>query len=198
LREDFKPTVFLPMPQQAGSEPTQHLLIRSSAPPVRLIAPVKRTLAEINPGIAFLFSYFKTRIRDGLLRERLMATLSGFFGVLAALLAAIGLYGVVSYMVARRGNEIGIRMALGADGHEILKMILREAGALLVAAVPAGVLLAIAAAMTARSMLFGLQPYDPVTLLAGVALLAAVALGASYLPARRAARLDPMTALRDE
>jgi predicted permease len=198
LREDFKPTVFLPMPQQAGPEPTQHLLIRSSAPPVRLIAPVKRTLAEINPGIAFLFSYFKTRIRDGLLRERLMATLSGFFGVLAALLAAIGLYGVVSYMVARRGNEIGIRMALGADGHEILKMILREAGALLITGVPAGVLLAVAAAMTARSMLFGLQPYDPVTLLAGVALLAAVALGASYLPARRAARLDPMTALRDE
>ena len=198
LREDFKPTVFLPMPQQASPEPTQHVLIRSSAPPARLIAPVKRTLAEINPGIAFLFSYFKTRIRDGLLRERLMATLSGFFGALAGLLATTGLYGVISYMVVRRTNEIGIRMALGADRRDVVKMILREAGLLLFFGSVTGTVLALAAATTARSMLFALQPYDPPTLGMAIALLAAVTLAAGYLPARRAAKLDPMTALRDE
>jgi len=198
LREDFKPTVFLPMPQQASPEPTQHLLIRSSAPPARLVAPVKRTLAEISPEIAFLFSYFKTRIRDGLLRERLMATLSGFFGALAGLLATTGLYGVISYMVVRRTNEIGIRMALGADRRDVVKMILREAGLLLVFGSVTGTVLALAAATTARSMLFALQPYDPATLGMAIALLAAVTLAAGYLPARRAAKLDPMTALRDE
>jgi len=198
LREDFRPTVFLPMPQQASPEPRQQILIRSNAPPASVVAAVKRTLNEVNPAIAFSFSVFKTQIRDGLLRERLMATLSGFFGALAALLAAIGLYGVISYMVLRRTNEIGIRVALGADARDVVKMILREAGVLLIVGVAAGSVLALAGAATARSMLFGLQPYDPATLLVGVALLATVTLGSSYIPARRAAKLDPMTALRDE
>ena len=127
-----------------------------------------------------------------------MATLSGFFGVLAALLATIGLYGVISYMVARRTNEIGIRMALGADRRDVMKMILREGGLLLVFGVATGTVLALAAATVARSMLFGLQPYDPATLGTAIVLLAAVTLAASYLPARRAAKLDPMAALRDE
>ena len=127
-----------------------------------------------------------------------MATLSGFFGSLAALLAATGLYGVISYMVARRTNEIGIRIALGADRRDVVKMILREGGGLLVIGMGVGAVLALAAATTARSMLFELQPYDPTTLGMAIALLATVTLAASYLPARRAARLDPMTALRDE
>ncbi len=198
LREDFTPTVFLLLPQQASPEPTQHILIRSSVPPASLVASVKRTLPEVSPRIAFYFSFFKTRIREGLLRERLMATLSGFFGALAALLATTGLYGVISYMVARRTNEIGIRMALGADRRDVVKLILREGGLLLVFGVAAGAVLALAAATTARSMLFGLQPYDPATLGMAIVLLAAVTLAASYLPARRAAKLDPMVALRDE
>jgi predicted permease len=198
LRENFTPTVFFPLPQLGSPEPGQHILIRSSAPPAGLVASVKRTLGEVNPEMAYFFSFFKTRIRDGLLRERLMATLSGFFGALAALLAATGLYGVISYMVARRTNEIGIRMALGADRRDVVKMILREGGWLLVFGVGGGSVLALAAATTARSMLFGLQPYDPATLGMAIALLAAVTLAASYLPARRAAKLDPMTALRDE
>jgi len=198
LRENFTPTIFLPMTQQASPEPGQHILIRSSAPPTSLNASVKRTLTEVNPEIAYFFSFFKTRIREGLLRERLMAMLSGFFGALAALLAATGLYGVISYMVARRTNEIGIRMALGADRRDVVKMILREGTLLLVFGVVAGTVLALAAAATARSMLFGLQPYDPSTLGIAIVLLAAVTLAASYLPARRAAKLDPMMALRDE
>jgi ABC-type antimicrobial peptide transport system permease subunit len=101
-------------------------------------------------------------------------------------------------MVARRTNEIGIRMALGADGRDVVKMILREGGLLLVSGVATGAVLALAAAAAARAMLFGLQPYDPATLGMAIVLLAAVTLAATYLPARRAAKLDPMTALRDE
>ena len=163
-----------------------------------LTAALRRTISGINPGISFDFVVFTTMIRDGLLRERLMATLSGFFGFLAGLLATIGLYGVISYMVTRRTNEIGIRMALGADRRNILKIIMGEAAALLIIGVGVGMVLAVLAAGTAKALLFGLQPSDPATLILAMAALAGVTLTASYLPAQRAARLDPMVALRDE
>ena len=137
-------------------------------------------------------------VRDSLLQERLMATLSGFFGLLAALLATVGLYGVISYMVVRRTNEIGIRMALGADRSGILTMILREAGVLLGIGMTVGIVLSIAGARTAKTLLYGLKSYDPVTMLAAIGLLTLVAVAASSLPAQRAAKLDPMVALREE
>ena len=124
---------------------------------------------------------FSTTIRDGLLRERLMATLSGFFGFLAAL-AAIGLYGVMSYTVVRRTNEIGIRMTLGADRREIVAMVMGEAARLVGWGLGAGLVLALAGGRAARALLFGLQPHDPITLGAAAVLLAAVALAASYVP----------------
>ena len=159
---------------------------------------IKRTVAEASPDIDVDFHPFKTTILDGLLQERLMATLSGFFGALAAVLAVIGLYGVISYMVARRTNEIGIRMALGADGRGIVRLILREAVLLLSIGLAVGVGLSLATARTASSMLFGLKPYDPATLAFAIATLAVVAIAASYIPARRAAGVDPMVALREE
>jgi putative ABC transport system permease protein len=137
-------------------------------------------------------------IREGLLRERLMATLSGFFGALAALIAAVGLYGVMSYLVARRTNEIGIRMALGANSGNIVGLVLREAGSLLAIGLAVGAALAVAAGYAAGSLLFGLRPTDAGILAMAASLLAAVAIAASYLPAWRAARLDPITALREE
>lgn len=127
-----------------------------------------------------------------------MATLSGFFGFLAVLLATVGLYGVISYTVARRTNEIGIRVALGAQRGHVISMIMREAAALLAIGLVLGSALALAASRTATSLLFGLKPNDPVTLALAVAALAAVAAAASFLPAHRAARLDPMAALREE
>jgi ABC-type antimicrobial peptide transport system permease subunit len=141
---------------------------------------------------------FKNKIRESLLRERLMATLSGFFGFLAGLLATIGLYGLISYTVARRTNEIGIRMALGAQRGDVTRMILREAAILLGIGLAAGTVLSLVAAKTASSFLFGLKPRDPLTLAGAIAALAAVTIAASLLPAQRASRLDPIAALRDE
>ena len=196
LREDFPPLVYVPIAQ--GTEPDQPILIRSRAPMPALTAQVKQTIAQTSPDISVNFSVLENMIHDELLGERLMATLSGFFGLLAGLLATLGLYGVMSYAVARRTNEIGIRMTLGARQGEITAMIIREAGMLLAAGLVVGIPLSIAGGRAASSILFGLKPYDPVTLVAATALLAFVALGASFLPARRATKVDPMVALRYE
>jgi putative ABC transport system permease protein len=138
------------------------------------------------------------RIKDTLLRDRLMATLSGAFGLLAGLLATIGLYGVISYMVAQRRNEIGVRVALGADRARVIGLVMREAGVLLMIGLIAGTALAVWTARAASTLLFDLKPYDPATLVTACAILAGVGMVASYAPARSASRLDPMQALREE
>ena len=155
-------------------------------------------MAEINPAILIQFTVFKTQIRDTLVRERLMASLSGFFGVLAAVLTTIGLYGLISYMALRRRNEIGIRMALGADRIRILKLVMREAVELLGIGLLVGAALSFSVSRTARSMLFGVKNTDPTIFGAAVALLAIVAITASFLPAQKASHLDPLVALREE
>jgi len=115
-----------------------------------------------------------------------MAKLSGFFGLLAALIAAVGLYGVMSYLVARRTNEIGIRMALGTRRRDVLSLVLRKAALLLASGLILGAILSVAVAQAARAMLFGLKPTDPVVLVAAIAGLGFLALLACFLPARRA------------
>jgi len=167
-------------------------------PVTSLTTGVKRTVAQISPDISIEFNTFEAMIHDELQGDRLMATLSSLFGVLAALLATLGLYGVMSYAVIRRTNEIGIRMTLGAGLDEITGMILREAGMLLAAGLGAGILLSIAGGKAVSSMLFGLKAYDPGTLAIAATLLALVAAAASYLPARRATKVDPIVALRYE
>ena len=138
------------------------------------------------------------QLEESLLRERLMATLSGGFGFLAGLLATLGLYGVISYMVARRRKEIGVRIALGADRGRVIRLVLREAVLLLVVGLGIGALLAFWAGRAAATLLFGLKPYDPVSMLGAMVALSIVALASSFLPARRAAAVEPMVALRDE
>jgi ABC-type antimicrobial peptide transport system permease subunit len=152
----------------------------------------------VNPGIDLDFKIFKTRIHDSLLQDQLMATLSGFFGFLAALLAAIGLYGVISYMVVQRTKEIGIRMAIGAERVDVLGLILREAGLLTGTGLVIGAGLALGAAQAAKSLLYGLKPRDPLALVAAVVVLSVVAAFASFWPAYRASKLDPLIALRYE
>jgi ABC-type antimicrobial peptide transport system permease subunit len=127
-----------------------------------------------------------------------MATLSGAFGILAVALATVGLYGVISYLVTRRRSEIGIRIALGADRGRVIFLVLREAMLLLGIGVVVGVVISVWVGRTAATLLYGLKPYDPVSLIGACLLLAGIALAASYVPARRAAALEPMVALRDE
>jgi ABC-type antimicrobial peptide transport system permease subunit len=198
LREEFKPIVFFA--QSQDKEPGQGLnvLIRSHLPAGILTANLQKAAARTDPGISIAFQAFQIQIQESLLKERLMATLSGFFGFLAATLATIGLYGVISYMVARRRSEIGIRMALGATRGGVLRLILKEAGILVVLGLFVGSGLAIAAGRAAGTLLYGLQATDPATLALAVLLLASIAMLASFLPARRAALTEPMAALREE
>ncbi len=198
LREDFVPIAFISELQDPNTGADTQIMIRSSLPLADLLTQVRRGFAEENPLINYQFQVLETELGNTLVLERLMAGLSGFFGGLAALLAAIGLYGVISYMAARRRNEIGIRMALGATRGQVARLVLREAGWLVGVGLVIGAGLAIAASNTVESMLYGLTARDPLTLAGAAGLLAVVALVASYLPARRASGLDPMTALREE
>jgi putative ABC transport system permease protein len=195
LREDFKPVVYLAESQNETAGPFAQFLIRARSPSSTLRPAVARALAS-QPRLAFHFHDFQAQIRYSIRQDRLMATLCGFFAALGALLAALGVYGVNAYAVAQRTNEIGLRVALGADRRAILALILREAGRFVAAGLLAGTAVAVVTARALRSMLFGLQPHDPATLLAAVLLLSTAALAASYFPARRAARVDPMVALR--
>jgi putative ABC transport system permease protein len=198
MHEEFLPFMYFPAQQQDKPSPGDQILIKSSLPVTTLMASLKQSIADLNPGIDVEFSVFKTKIHDSLLQDELMATLSGFFGVLAAILAALGLYGVMSYMVVQRTREIGIRMAIGAKRADVVKMILREAGILTLAGLVIGSGLALAAAQAAKSMLYGLKPRDPLTLVIAIVTLSAVASLASFWPAYRASKLDPLTALRYE
>ena len=198
LREDFLPTMFLPVAQKAHHEQNETILIRSQGSLFSLISALKSTVQHIDRGIDMDFTPFDRLVEVSLLRDRLMARLSGFFGLLAVVLATVGLYGVIAYMVERRTSEIGIRMALGADSGSIVRLIMQEASVLLGVGLLIGTALSLAGSRAAATMLFGLKPTDFITYVLAVATLSAVAVLASLLPARRASRLDPMAALRNE
>jgi predicted permease len=198
LRSKTPPMTFAPAAQFPDPGPWTVMMIHSSRDPALAISTLKRKIAENHPEIVTVSADFQTWIRDGLVRERLMAMLSGFFGLLAVLLSVVGLYGVASYMMARRRNEIGIRMALGARSGQVLGMVMREASQLVAIGILIGMALSLLAGRAASSLLFGLKPYDPLTLAAAAVLLAAIASLATLQPARRAAKLDPMIALRNE
>jgi predicted permease len=198
LREDFIPLVYVADSQDKNPYPEMQIMVRSNEPLPAVIGSIKQAAMEINPSNVIRFRIFRSLVRESLLQERLMASLSGFFGLLAAVLAMTGLYGVISYMVARRKNEIGIRIALGANGGSILSMILREAAKLLGVGLVIGIVLSLLAGAAAKALLFGLQPSDPTTLLIAAAALAIVAVAASFFPAWRAANVNPMIALREE
>jgi len=198
LREEPVPTVYVSFTQANGPEQHSTLMIRSDEPLLPLVSSINHTANEVNRSMVLNFTAFKTQIREGLLRESLMATLSGFFGVLATLLAVIGLYGIISYMVLERRNEIGVRMALGANRNNILRMVLLDAAILVGIGLVLGTVLTMAAGTAAASMLYGLKPRDPITLVAAIAGIIVVGLAASFFPAQRAANIHPMAALREE
>jgi predicted permease len=198
LRGGKPAMAFVPASQFPDPGPWTVMMIHSQAEPASTMAGIRRTIAKSHPEILFEYQVFQRLLRDGMVRERLMAMLSGFFGLLAVLLAAVGLYGVISYVVARRRNEIGIRVALGAQRGQVVGMVMREASRLLVVGLVIGTALSLIVGRTAGSLLFGLTAHDPLTLAVASALLTVIAAWASYLPARRASNLDPMVALRLE
>jgi predicted permease len=198
LREDFRAIAFVAEAQDDDPGPGANFVLRTNAPLGEFYHNAEQAVAEIHPGLGMDFTVLTTQIKESLTRDRLMAALAGAFGVLAGSLAVLGLYGVIAYMVARRRNEIGVRIALGASRGRVIGLVLREAVVLLAIGLALGTAFAVWAGQAAASMVYGMTPRDPWTLGSAVVLLAVVALVASYAPAWKASRLQPMEALRDE
>ena len=197
LRERVPRTAYLDCFQVMPGSMT--FAVRTSVKPTAVISQIRHEIRAIDSSIRFGgFRTLEEHVDESLGHERLMATLSGFFAGLAVLLACVGLYGVMAYAVTRRTNEIGIRMALGADRGQVLRMILRESALLVAAGVAVGLPVALAAARLISGQLYGLKPADPSTIAGAIFLIAAVGALAGYIPARRATKVDPMVALRYE
>ena len=198
LQQPSDPMVYFPLSQDTAAETEVSFAARTRGAPTALVPSIKMTFAEIDPRVSFSITTLSRRLASSIRLPRTLGMLAAFFGVLALLLSAIGLYGIMAYTVARRRNEIGIRIALGAAGGRIVQMILGDVTRLVVAGVAIGVGLSLGATRLVSSLLFGVTPNDPLTLAGAAVLLAAVALAAGAIPARRAARLDPMAALRED
>jgi predicted permease len=198
LRKNPPATFYFPYRQQDGAEEMTfavHTRMQADA----IVPALRSAVASIDKDLPLQdIRTQNEQIEDTTRQERIFASLTSGFGILALILACIGIYGIMAYTVARRTNEIGIRMALGAQSGRVLRMILREASWMAVVGVIAGLGAAVAMARLIASMLFGLKPYDPLTLGVAALLLVLVAVAASWIPAWRAAHVDPIQALRHE
>jgi ABC-type antimicrobial peptide transport system permease subunit len=199
-REGMQTTMYVPIAQRKPSEFWETVLLTINAAPDQR-AVVERDLAaaltRVDPTIAFTFGTFDQLVEATVTQERLIAMLSAFFGGLALLLAAVGLYGVVAHAVRARRTEIGLRMALGAAPSSIVRLVFQRVGVLIAAGLAFGLAGSLWAAGFVEALLFHLEARDPVTFAGAAAVLAAVGVIAAWLPARRAARLDPATVLRE-
>jgi len=194
------PQRFFYLPVLQDEQPSQvTFYVRAGGSPAALAAPLRTAVRELDAALpVFAVRTMEAQVDESLFFERMTAALSAAFGLLATLLAAVGLYGVMSYTVVRRTREIGIRMALGAGRSSVLRLVLREVAVLAVLGVALGLPSALGLSRFVESQLYGLSPTDPVTLGLAAVVLLSVALLAGYLPASRATRVDPMTALRYE
>jgi putative ABC transport system permease protein len=198
IREKTESTIYLPVAQYQKLDDPRNFEIRTAADPIALSHSVEEAIAAVNKNVSFDVQTLETQVDDSLRQDHLLATLSGFFGALALLLAMIGLYGVLAYTVTQRRKEFGIRIALGAQKTSIVRLILGDVTILLIVGISAGLAISYWAAQLMQKMLFGLNARDTETMILAAATLIVVALVAAYLPARRAMQTDPMLALRDE
>jgi predicted permease len=197
LRRDTRSVLYMALHQSRSD--VNSIEVRTHGNPLVLAQPVRELVTRAHRDIELRETKtLEEHVDRSLVRERLLSELSGFFGAVALALAAIGLYGILAYAVERRRQEMGIRMALGATAREVERMLLGEALRLAAIGLLAGLPLAYGAGRLVESFLYGLTPGDPWTLAGASALLIAIALAAAYVPARRASRIDPMTALRQE
>jgi predicted permease len=200
LKEPIPPTMYQHVPQVEGGPPGPgiDMAVRAAGTsPALLSRSVAEALRRVDKDVTFTFRVYKQAIRANTVQERMLAMLSGFFGALALLLAALGLYGVMTYAVSRRRTEIGIRMALGASPSAAVRLVMQRATVLVTIGVVLGAGLSIWAARFAAPLVFGVQPRDPATLAGGAVVLAAIGALAGWLPARRASRIDPAHVLRE-
>jgi ABC-type lipoprotein release transport system permease subunit len=197
IREEFAPIVFVAASQDANPGLTRRYIVRANGPLGSAISSIRRTVLEASPSAALRFGVLESQIQESLLRERLMAMLASAFGAISIVLAAVGLYGVLSYIIARRRNEIGIRMALGADRAGILRMVLADVTLLLSIGLAAGVGVALLCARAATALLYGLEWFDPGLLTLTVATLCGTGLAAAAWPTFKAAGVEPSQALRE-
>ncbi|MDQ1450391.1 MAG: hypothetical protein QOK38_257 [Acidobacteriaceae bacterium] len=198
---DEKPQAmaYFPYTQGTGASPTLQVELRTKGDPEALLPSVERVIHEMDPNIPLEKPMSQAAVfEDSYAQQRLFSRLAMFFGLLAALLVAIGLYGTLSYRVSRRSTEIGVRMALGAQRGRLLRMVMRESLLIATLGVALGIPLAMLTGHFLGSMLYGLEPYDRWTALVSLVGVVAIGLVAGYLPARRAASIDPMQALRSE
>ena len=197
VREKIQPMVYLPMWRQSTF--SKVICIRTTRDLGSLVADVRRIVTDMDPAVPVMSARtMQQQIDNNILEDRFIATICGFFGSLALLLAAVGLYGVISYAVTRRRREIGIRMALGAPRAAVLRLVIRDAGLLIAAGAAVGIPSALGVTRLVKSFLYGIDAQDPATIMMGTAVLVAAAALACLIPARRATNVDPMSALRCE
>jgi ABC-type antimicrobial peptide transport system permease subunit len=174
------------------------LSVRSKAgPPAALTKPVEAAIASVDSRLALVFRPLDEQVHASLIRERLMAQLAGFFGVLALLLAGLGLYGVTAYAVSRRRSEIGIRMALGALPAGVIRLVLGRISIVVGSGIVAGAAISLWVSPVVDELIYGLRPRDSGTLAGAALVLCATAAVAAWLPTRRAVRIDPAAVLRE-
>jgi len=199
LREKALPRIYAPLANPMWENPAAFYEVRTYADPQAVAATLRRVVQEAAPTLPPIKVHTMSwLVDDSLQTDRFIEQLAGAFSLLALLLAAIGLYGLMAYTVSRRTRDIGIRLALGAEPDNVLWQILRETLVLVLIGIVIGVPVALGSTHFMRSMLFGLGLVDPVAILFAATLLALVAALAGFLPARRASQVDPMVALRYE
>ena len=199
VKGETPPVVYFPRRQMAGVFQSLWVYVRAAVDPDALRVMIPRVVAEIDPNVPIVvIETMRDRVHSNVYIDRLLSMLSAAFAALATLLAGIGLYGVLAYNVAQRTRELGLRLALGAEPRRLQRMVLKQVGVMAAIGAAVGLAAALALGRVAQAVLFGLSGHDPVVIAAAVAVLAAVVLAASWLPAWRASRIAPLEALRYE
>jgi len=198
VKDDVPPVYFRPWAQDSTTG-FLNFYVRTAMEPRQIMRTIPAIMAQIDPTLPVEdLKTLPRQVQENVYLDRVISTLSASFAALATLLAAIGLYGVLAYTVAQRTREIGVRMALGADAGRVRTMVLRQVGRMTLIGGVIGIIGSLAMEKTARSLLYGLEGHDPLVVIGSALVLALVALGAGYLPARRASKIHPMQALRYE
>jgi predicted permease len=198
LRAPVPPTIYVPIAQQTEAPSGISISVRAAGgSPALLTKSVAAALSAVHPDITMSFRPLAEQVNSSLIQERVVAMMSGFFGGLALLLAGLGLYGITSYAVSRRRTELGIRMALGAGPTGVVAVVLRRVAILVGAGVIAGIIASWLLARFVATLLYGLQPHDPVTLATAALVLMGIGALAGWIPARRASHIDPARVLRE-